>query len=210
MGENKWNQLKKEQKENYVYFKNLLKKVFENNSGNNELTVIKERVLETPNNPISIGLTLTTLQNENNKDITRLGSMLFSRCVSGCRVVVPKTNCTISKFVFDDYGSHIENGYPSPYLTVAAAFGIQKTEADEFVFRLLKCFHTISNITKSNNMILYDELSHDDNKQNNNDIKIVDNGNDNINDNIQTMLQKLKQHNKNEKMKKMKKHNIQI
>ncbi|ETN99363.1 hypothetical protein RFI_38118, partial [Reticulomyxa filosa] len=111
------------------------------------------RVLETPNNPISIALTLTCLTTENQKDMTnisKLGSMLFSRCVSGCRIVVPGEKKKIGNFQFDDYGAHITGGYPAPYLTVAAAIGMKQWEINEFIFRLTKCLHSLLKVKKSN------------------------------------------------------------
>jgi hypothetical protein len=48
----------------------------------------EERLLVTPHNNISIGMTLSNLS-KNYEALTLLGSMLFSRCCSGARVVVP-------------------------------------------------------------------------------------------------------------------------
>ena len=109
MGKNEWNRLRREQRENMVYFKELLTTVFggkmddqhssstiksdaveEEKDGVSDSLMIRERVLFTPDNPISIGLTLNSLYSEQNgQEVTRLGSMLFSRCVSGARIVVP-------------------------------------------------------------------------------------------------------------------------
>jgi O-phospho-L-seryl-tRNASec:L-selenocysteinyl-tRNA synthase len=43
-----------------------------------------ERVLHTPNNPISLAMTLTNF-GDKSEEITRIGSMLFTRLVSGAR-----------------------------------------------------------------------------------------------------------------------------
>lgn len=50
----------------------------------------KEKLLETPNNPISLAMTLTTLQDQSP---TFLGSMLFSRAVSGTRYQMFLLHC---------------------------------------------------------------------------------------------------------------------
>merc|ERR1712129_103469 len=159
MGKHKWNSMRRQREENFIYFKDLLHKVFEPQSDGNNLYLIREHVLDTPNNPISIGLTLNTLfaQNESVKDVTKLGSMLFSRNVSGSRIVCAGMKKKVKHFEFDNYGSHVHGGYHSPYLTVAAAIGMSKGEINEFVLRLLKCFHKILKIKKSQNQLIMDE-----------------------------------------------------
>lgn len=90
------------------------------------------------------------------KDISFLGSMLFTRCVSGTRVVVPSdaagkggggkgggtgkdpTAKTIGPLTFPGYGSHADAYAPGPYLTAACALGVSKDEVDEFLRRLDK------------------------------------------------------------------------
>ena len=47
-----------------------------------------ERVLHTPHNPISMAMTLTRPEGDDGKALTELGSMLFTRCVSGARCVI--------------------------------------------------------------------------------------------------------------------------
>lgn len=53
------------------------------------------------------------------------GSMLFSRNVSGTRVLVPTVRKTISGVEFEGYGTHIDS-YPGVYLTAAAAVGMER------------------------------------------------------------------------------------
>lgn len=88
------------------------------------------------------------------EDISFLGSMLFTRCVSGTRVVVPSdaagaaggeggtgkdpTAKTIGPLTFPGYGSHADAYAPGPYLTAACALGVSKDEIDEFLRRLDK------------------------------------------------------------------------
>lgn len=79
--------------------------------------------------------------------------MLFTRCVSGTRVVVPSTAAslsaslgggkdattkTIGPLAFPGYGSHADAYPPGPYLTAACALGVSKEEVDVFLRRLDK------------------------------------------------------------------------
>lgn len=75
MGVDGYKNLLKERKDCYLYLKDELSKL---------ALKYGERVLNTPNNPISIGMSLTKF-GENTLDITQIGSMLFTRFVSGTR-----------------------------------------------------------------------------------------------------------------------------
>ncbi|UYV60801.1 SEPSECS [Cordylochernes scorpioides] len=97
----------------------------------------QERLLETPSNTISIGITLTA---DNAKSLTELGSMLFSRLVSGSRVVVPGGSKDVEGIQLEGWGSHCPN-YPTAYLTAAAAIGITKKEIDQFISKFEKILH---------------------------------------------------------------------
>ena len=84
-------------------------------------------------------------------DVQKLGAMLFTRSVSGTRYVNQCTKKTvlianrvidpaapgmnIAGFSFPHYGAHCNN-YGTPYLTVAAAIGLQRQEVDSF-FKIL-------------------------------------------------------------------------
>lgn len=98
-----------------------------------------ERVLATRGNAISLGMSLSNLATVGNEpaDLKFLGSMLFTRCVSGTRVVIPGEGKTVAGHDFIGYGSHVD-AYPTPYLTAAAAIGMQRQEVDVFVERLSK------------------------------------------------------------------------
>ncbi len=70
---------------------------------------LQERVLQTPDNPISLGFTLTNLTPEAGKakrgqdmakHVSFLGSKLFRRCVSGTRVVVRGTEQSVAGIRF--------------------------------------------------------------------------------------------------------------
>jgi len=82
MGEVTLRSLLNERKQNYVYLKEQLTRVAEKHG---------ERVLSTPRNKISMACTLTTLNATvflpNGINATYFGSYLFSRRVSGVRVV---------------------------------------------------------------------------------------------------------------------------
>jgi O-phospho-L-seryl-tRNASec:L-selenocysteinyl-tRNA synthase len=118
-----------------------------------------ERVLETPGNPISIGVTLAGLAgtaegaggdgdggarddgdaSTRASDVSFFGSMLFSRAVSGTRVVAPGKTQVVGGVTFEGFGAS-HDAYPTPYFTAAAALGTTKRDADAFCERLGKCF----------------------------------------------------------------------
>lgn len=94
-----------------------------------------ERVLETPKNPISFAVTVDSVTE--GADPTYFGSMLFSRGVSGTRVVKPGVKKEVCGISFDGYGAHTD-AYPHAYFTAAAAIGLTEAEVDAFVERLDK------------------------------------------------------------------------
>jgi len=59
-----------------------------------------ERLLLTKNNPVSLGMTLTIKDDSNGVKATEVGSMLFTRFVSGTRVVAPGKTNTVSGVKF--------------------------------------------------------------------------------------------------------------
>ena len=97
-----------------------------------------ERVLETKMNKISIGVTLTNLPHP---DPTFFGSYLFSRRVSGIRVIAPSKEKEIAGGLkFTNYGSSCCDYSSLPYFTCAAAIGQTKNEIDQFLSRLEDAF----------------------------------------------------------------------
>ena len=64
--------------------------------------------------------------------------MLFTRCVSGTRVIARGKTQIVDGHSFKGYGAH-HDAYPYDYLTVAAALGTRQTDIDEFLVRLNKC-----------------------------------------------------------------------
>lgn len=105
-----------------------------------------ERVLVCQQNDISFGITLNGLceKDASSSDVTALGAMLFSRCVSGTRVVPTGTEKKVCGILFRGFGSSVDD-YPHSYLTAAAAVGLQEEEVDVFTRRLDK---TLSDFKK--------------------------------------------------------------
>ena len=102
-----------------------------------------ERCLETKNNKISIATTLTTLNTKvfqpHGISPTFFGSYLFSRRVSGVRVVFTSST-KINDQHFTNYGSHSQ-AYPHlPYFTAAASIGQTKGDIDLFIIRIRDAF----------------------------------------------------------------------
>lgn len=122
--------------------------------------VFGERVLNCPRNTISFGMTLDNLatlddishataatngddsnneQKELNSQITKFGSMLFTRCISGTRIVPRHSNKAISGHTFVGFGSSNDD-YPHAYMTAACAVGMGEEEMKEFFVRLEKAW----------------------------------------------------------------------
>ena len=109
---------------------------------------LSEKVLSTPDNPISLALTLTKLQpareeflvpQDSAKRASFLGSMLFKRSVSGTRVVARGVTTHVAGVSFEGFGAHC-NAYPNDYLTVAAAVGTSKQDILAFVAKVRQCY----------------------------------------------------------------------
>ncbi|KAL7676763.1 hypothetical protein ACOME3_003012 [Neoechinorhynchus agilis] len=97
-----------------------------------------ERVLNTPNNPISMAMTLTGFSNRHGlESVTSIGSKLFSRHVTGCRVV-PLGQGKITKVDGVDFVNFMSHhaSYPHAYLNFAAAIGMNDTDIDRFCKKL--------------------------------------------------------------------------
>jgi O-phospho-L-seryl-tRNASec:L-selenocysteinyl-tRNA synthase len=109
-----------------------------------------ERCLICPTNTISFGMTLdgliqsreeTGVPSElnsphiHNREYTRLGAMLFTRCVSGTRVIPKDETKIIHGVELPGFGSSVV-GFPHVYLTAACAIGLNDIEAREFFHRL--------------------------------------------------------------------------
>jgi O-phospho-L-seryl-tRNASec:L-selenocysteinyl-tRNA synthase len=97
-----------------------------------------ERLLATPHNPISLGMTIDSFSTPR-RPHSFVGAMLFTRCVSGPRVVsnVGDTSKDVCGVRFDKYGAHCDD-YAHTYLALACAIGMTKEEVDELVARVDK------------------------------------------------------------------------
>jgi hypothetical protein len=109
------------------------------------LALYGEKILNIKNNKISMACTLTRLNETffkpNNVNATFFGSYLFSRRVSGVRVVnKSEAETTIGNNKFNNYGSHTENYPYLPYFTCAASIGQSKEEIQTFIIRLRSAF----------------------------------------------------------------------
>ncbi|RXN20638.1 O-phosphoseryl-tRNA(Sec) selenium transferase [Labeo rohita] len=102
-----------------------------------------ERLLHTPHNPISLAMSLNHLQTHSTAAVTQLGSMLFTRQVSGARVVPLGVEQTVSGHTFRGFMSHTD-AYPCPYLNAASAIGITKDDITLCIKRLDKCLKSLS------------------------------------------------------------------
>ncbi|XP_035639916.1 O-phosphoseryl-tRNA(Sec) selenium transferase isoform X2 [Oncorhynchus keta] len=87
LGASGYRKLLAEQKEMYTYLAQELKRL---------AAAHGERLLHTPHNPISLAMSLDGLQTQSGKSVTQLGSMLFTRQVSGARgVPTPLSQCRL-------------------------------------------------------------------------------------------------------------------
>ncbi|XP_015272243.1 PREDICTED: O-phosphoseryl-tRNA(Sec) selenium transferase [Gekko japonicus] len=134
LGTKGYQQLLKERKEMFSYLSSELKNLAE---------AYSERLLETPHNPISLAMSLKKLDEQNSTAVTQLGSMLFTRQVSGARVVPLGSLQTVSGYAFKGFMSHTDS-YPCAYLNAASAIGMSKQDVDVFLKRLDKCLKTLA------------------------------------------------------------------
>lgn len=101
-----------------------------------------ERVLQCPGNTISFGMTLDSTAGEDSTgssgdSVSMLGAMLFSRCVSGTRVITRQSVKVMGGHEFLGFGSSYHD-FPHSYMTAAVAIGLTEGEIDEFLKRLDK------------------------------------------------------------------------
>ena len=98
-----------------------------------------ERLLHTPNNGISMAVTVTPPAVDTDavaRPPAALGASLFVKLVSGVRVVAPSsTPKQIAGLPFLSYGSHSDET-TQPYFSVACALGISADDVDTFLRRL--------------------------------------------------------------------------
>uniref|UniRef100_A0A4W3I325 O-phosphoseryl-tRNA(Sec) selenium transferase n=1 Tax=Callorhinchus milii TaxID=7868 RepID=A0A4W3I325_CALMI len=119
--------------EMYTYLSNEMKRLSE---------AYGERLLETSHNPISLAMSLKRFHQYGDESVTQLGSMLFTRLVSGARVVPLGSKQTVNGYTFQGFMSH-SNDYPCPYLNAASAVGMKKQDVDLFIKKLDKCLKSL-------------------------------------------------------------------
>lgn len=125
LGRNGYKKLCDERKENFTILNHEISSIAKEFS---------EEVIKCKRNPISIAMTLTKFDQKN---CTELGSMLFTRGVSGARVVGMFDNKCIGGYTFEGWGKHSDD-IKVPYLTVAAGLGVSKGEITELKWKLKK------------------------------------------------------------------------
>lgn len=130
-----------ERKENLVYFKQALGKFGEK---------YPIKILNLPNNTISIGISLFNLkalfedkEADKLKNVSFLGSMLYKKRVMGSRVIGLSNAKNVCGIKFKNYGSHIDEYPEIPYMTAACSVGLTKKEIDWFIERLGESFDEI-------------------------------------------------------------------
>jgi len=95
------------------------------------------RVMRSKNNTISVALALEFGSDESRGQLTSVGSMLFTRGVSGTRVVTGSDNKCVEGVMFAGWGSHSDS-CQTAYLTAAAGIGMNQLDLDRFYKRLEK------------------------------------------------------------------------
>jgi len=96
------------------------------------------KVQEVKSNTISVAISIP----QEGRDASALGAMLFTRGVSGTRVITGQENKSIGGVPFLGWGSHT-NHCSSAYLTAAASVGMEQQEVVQFIKRLDKVLDKI-------------------------------------------------------------------
>ncbi|CAB3397739.1 unnamed protein product [Caenorhabditis bovis] len=99
---------------------------------------IGECVYEVPDNEISLAITLSTIPPDKQ---TLFGSVLFSRGITGSRVVTSTTKVTkIENTELVNFGSHCSEQHGG-YLNIACAIGMTDVEMEELFCRLTSTYN---------------------------------------------------------------------
>lgn len=132
LGRDGYMRLVQERKEMFIYLRQKMRNVS---------TRHNEKLLITKRNPISIAM---TLENFDKAKVSMIGSMLFTRGVSGCRVISTES-MSIDGHKFQGWGSHITHSNNTLYMTAAAGLGITKSDIDGFIDKLDKVLLKVRN-----------------------------------------------------------------
>ena len=95
---------------------------------------LNETIINNPNNKISIAMSLINICKDakTKKDITFLGSLFYSRQISGIRILAASDPIDFNGYKFRNYGTHSDNYPILPYANFAAGIGIRKKEVNLF------------------------------------------------------------------------------
>ncbi|XP_036328430.1 O-phosphoseryl-tRNA(Sec) selenium transferase isoform X1 [Rhagoletis pomonella] len=124
----------KERKTNFEYLRECMHKFAQEHA---------EHVVETKGNPISLALSLSQLQDVGG-ELTKFGSMLYTRGISGARVLTVGDTRKIEGHEFVNWGTH-HSDTSTAYLTMAAGLGITKAEIHNCFEKLNECWQTVMN-----------------------------------------------------------------
>uniref|UniRef100_W8C5B1 O-phosphoseryl-tRNA(Sec) selenium transferase n=1 Tax=Ceratitis capitata TaxID=7213 RepID=W8C5B1_CERCA len=138
LGRSGYLNLVKERKTNFEYLRTRMREFAKNN---------KETVFENKSNPISLALSLKQLQ-DYDLDLTKFGSMLYTRGISGARVVNVAEQRVIEGHEFIGWGTH-HSQTKTAYLTMAAGLGITKAEIDSCFEKLKECWQDFLKSSKN-------------------------------------------------------------
>ncbi len=119
----------KERKELFQYTKDKVQSL---------LAKYGETLIENKSNKISMAMTLSKLAARTKKDVTAFGAYLYTRRVSGVKVVARGKKKAVCGIEFSNYGSHTETYSQLPYMAFAVAIGCRKEEVELFLVRLEK------------------------------------------------------------------------
>lgn len=133
LGRDGYMRLVQERKDNFMYLRQKLRNLASRHN---------EKILITKRNPISVAMTLEYFDKSK---VSMIGSMLFTRGVSGCRIVSTADTKMIDGYKFQGWGSHISHCNNIPYLTASASLGVTKTEIDSFIDKLDKVLLKVRN-----------------------------------------------------------------
>lgn len=128
LGEQGWSALLAERERLFVYAREQLAAA---------VAPLGERVLATPRNRVSIGVTLSQVPAAR---VTQFGAQLFARNCSGARAVDCAEAKQIDGVQFRAWGASADV-YVSPYFTVAVAIGSTQEDIDLFCAKLAKLLH---------------------------------------------------------------------
>jgi O-phospho-L-seryl-tRNASec:L-selenocysteinyl-tRNA synthase len=125
LGESGWSALLAERERLFVYARGKLAET---------VAPLGERVLDTPRNRVSLGVTLSQLPPAL---VTHFGAQLFARNCSGARAVDCAEVKTFDGVEFRGWGASADD-YACPYFTVAVAIGSTQEDIDLFCTKLAK------------------------------------------------------------------------